>query len=154
MLFRLLSLFLWVAAGYTFLTQGLVLSALLYALGAMFAGSLARGAQQRQGTPTLTEAQLQEIRKHLAEDNRLLAVQRVREFTGMSLQEAVRFVDTLVPGGAKAARYTLPLPNDLEASICVIAQVNRIEAIRDVRELTGVSLEEAKAYVDGLLARL
>jgi ribosomal protein L7/L12 len=153
MLFRLLSLFLWVAAGYTFLTQGFVLTALLYALGAMFAGSLARGAQQRQDTPTLNEAQLQEIRKHLAEDNRLLAVQRVREFTGMSLQEAVHFVDTLVPSGARAARYSLPLPDDLEDAIRVIAQADHFEAIKNVRELTGASLEEAKAYVDALLAR-
>jgi ribosomal protein L7/L12 len=45
------------------------------------------------------------------------------------------------------------LPDDLEASIRVIAQANRIEAIKDVRELTGVGLEEAKTYVDGLVER-
>ncbi|MDE0529626.1 MAG: hypothetical protein OXH85_13205 [Truepera sp.] len=46
--------------------------------------------------------------------------------------------------------YSLPLPKELEGAIQTIAESNQGEAIRRVRELTGVGLAEARHYVESL----
>lgn len=105
----------------------------------------------------LTDEQRSEVQRYLAEGQKLRAVKRAREFTGSSLKATLAYVDSLPPGTVPAvtqaapSRYPLPLPPELEESIQVIVRAGKpIEAIKNVRELTGVGLKEAKDYVDGL----
>ncbi len=102
----------------------------------------------------------------LLERNRTIpAVKAVREATGLSLREAKRVVDHM------AAGHAMPdLPSGPHASVDLSTSVRRplstaeldarlraltgagrkIQAIKELREQTGMSLREAKDHVDRL----
>ncbi|MBK9943111.1 MAG: ribosomal protein L7/L12 [Kouleothrix sp.] len=97
---------------------------------------------------------MEEVHALAAAGNKLGAVKRVRELTGLGLKEAKDLVDALaapapLPGAAPAAP-TLSAAERAELQ-AILARGNPIEAIKRVRELTGLGLKEAKDLVDRLV---
>lgn len=96
-----------------------------------------------------------EIRQLVASGNKIAAIKRVREQTGMGLKEAKAYVEAL-PG-------TLPRPAPTQAEPAttspvevttearrLLQQSGKLAAIKRVRELTGMDLAHAKAFVERL----
>jgi ribosomal protein L7/L12 len=121
----------------------------------------ARGARARVDPTQVTiDAELAAQLKALyAKGDKLQAVKDLRAATGLGLADAVRIVDKL---GAKAApaggsapatgrAITANIGPDHQAEIrSLVAAGDKIEAIKRVRQLTGMGLKEAKDYVDQL----
>jgi ribosomal protein L7/L12 len=96
-----------------------------------------------------------EVRALLAGGNKIAAIKRVRELTGMGLKAAKDYVEALPSGpiGPAAVDATRDLSIDPGADpevLVLLAGGNKIAAIRRVRELTGMGLKEAKDYVESL----
>ncbi len=53
-------------------------------------------------------------------------------------------------GSVETERYSLPLPADLETDLRTIAAVDKTEAVKQVQDLTGMRLSEARTYVETL----
>lgn len=95
------------------------------------------------------------IRRLLAEGKNIEAIKRVREHTGMGLKEAKDYVEALAadpfltPPSPETATTTVP--GDVEhAARQLLAEGKKIQAIKLVREHTGMGLKEAKEYVESL----
>jgi ribosomal protein L7/L12 len=106
-------------------------------------------------TPISGQAADEEVRRLLAAGNKIQAIKRVRELTGMGLKEAKDYVEALPNAPALASMSTAPQApigsSQIEAEARrLLAAGNKIEAIKRVRELTGMGLKEAKDYVDSL----
>jgi len=95
----------------------------------------------------------------LAAGRKIEAVKRVRELTGLGLKEAKDYVDALQQGvvvEAPALSPAHPLgetppPLELDAQLrLLVAEGRKIEAIKLLRERSGLGLKEAKDYVDTL----
>ena len=107
---------------------------------------------------TLSGADLAAIRAMIAGDNKIEAIKRVRELTGLGLKESKDYVEAL----PRAALYDLPTPvpppvagtnlaaPDLTEVSALLAGGNKIAAIKRLRELTGLGLKEAKDYVEAM----
>ncbi|WP_166378455.1 ribosomal protein L7/L12 [Catellatospora methionotrophica] len=104
------------------------------------------------------DALVQQVRSLMAQRKKVPAVKLWREATGVSLAEAVRAVDLIAAGGLPsppaaglpptAQRLAGP---DLMANASALKHQGRaIEAIKLVRQHTGLGLREAKNIVDGL----
>ena len=108
------------------------------------------GTAPRGPDPELDAA----VAQLLAEGRKLEAIRRVRVATGMGLAEAKAYVERPRAGHATPEhRVTASAPGDLDAELRVlVARGRTIEAIKRVREATGVGLKEAKDYVDQLRA--
>jgi ribosomal protein L7/L12 len=135
-------------------------------LGAAFAARDAEHAREAHavsdGPPaTGADAVLQQIRLLLAQRKKIHAVKLWREVTGVPLAEAVRAVDLIAAGGTPALPPTVlppagrPAGQLLGPELMTNAQTLKlrgqpIEAIRLVRQHTGMSLREAKNVVDSL----
>jgi len=97
------------------------------------------------------------VRKLAAEGNKIEAIKAVREHTGLGLKEAKDYVEA-IPNVVPLANFVQPQAAvdkaDGEAmrqeAIALKAQNKAIEAIKLVRERTGLGLKEAKDYVDAL----
>ena len=99
----------------------------------------------------------------LTQGNKLQAIKRVRQLTGIGLKEAKDFVEAIERGEIKVDRPFTPPPsaepiypmlpeqaaNDPQVRD-FLAQGQKINAIKRVRELTGLGLKESKDLVDGL----
>ena len=89
-----------------------------------------------------------EVYSLLARGRKIEAVKKVRELTEMGLKEAKDYVDSLASSGSQemgVSKETL----EFEARE-LLARGRKIEAVKKVRELTGMSLKEAKDFVDSL----
>lgn len=101
-------------------------------------------------SPSALPAQVQEA---LDQGNKVEAVKRLRSLTGLGLQEAKDAVEASMRGeplavgfAPKAFAAGTPLPAQVQE---VLDQGNKIEAIRRLRDLTGLGLKEAMdAVVD------
>jgi ribosomal protein L7/L12 len=109
------------------------------------------------GAPADPDAHVAEL---LARGNKIEAIKLVRQHTGLGLKEAKDYVERL-PGAPRLAELPTvvapasPAPAgsiDDEAR-AILARGNKIEAIKLVREHTGLGLKEAKDYVDALERR-
>jgi hypothetical protein len=88
--------------------------------------------------------------------NKIEAIKALREATGLGLKEAKDWVEAYERGGvAPAPSFDHPPGRDPDASFVLppealdaLRQGNPIQAIKLVREATGVGLAEAKAIVD------
>jgi ribosomal protein L7/L12 len=106
--------------------------------------------------PTLTGDVEADARAIMRTGQKIEAIKRVRELTGMGLKEAKDYVDALERGETPMPPETTPLagplaPEEMDyAARTLTAQGNKIAAIKLVREQTGMGLKEAKDYVDGL----
>jgi ribosomal protein L7/L12 len=95
----------------------------------------------------------------LRDGNKIAAIKHVRERTGLGLREAKDVVEAAergerqripaTPAAAAEANGAGGLLRDDELR-ALIADGQKIEAIKRVREHTGWGLAEAKDYVDGL----
>ena len=98
-----------------------------------------------------SEADLAEIRTLAARGDKIEAIKRYRERTGVGLKEAKDFVEALPATGAVKLPVSPPHPAPDLAEVHALALAgNKIEAIKRYRERTGVGLKEAKDYVDSL----
>lgn len=100
-------------------------------------------------SPSALPAQVQEA---LDQGNKVEAVKRLRSLTGLGLQEAKDAVEASMCGEPPAAGFApkafaadAPLPAQVQEAL---DQGNKIEAIRRLRDLTGLGLKEAKDAVD------
>jgi ribosomal protein L7/L12 len=96
-----------------------------------------------------------QTRRELAQSNKIRAINVIRERTGMGQQAASDYIESLSNGTALAllsVEAWVP-SNTLQFVVeanRLLEQGNRVQAIKRVRELTGMSLKEAKVYVDAL----
>ncbi len=94
-----------------------------------------------------------EVIAQLSRGNKIAAIQRMRELTGLGLREAKDLVDglerTLQANGTPAAASPSAADALADPEVrALVAQGNKIAAIKRVRELTGLGLKEAKDLVD------
>jgi len=107
---------------------------------------------------TLSSADLAAISTLVAGNHKIEAIKQVRELTGLGLKEAKDYIEGLplaalddLPASAPypVVSTNLAAPNLAEVSV-LLAGGNKIGAIKRVRELTGLGLKEAKAYVEAM----
>jgi ribosomal protein L7/L12 len=101
----------------------------------------------------IPDAERAAIRALIEGGNKIAAIKRVRELTGLGLKEAKDYVESWQQTGA-APDLTVsgdaPPAAGLEEVHRLMLQGQKIQAIKVYRELTGVGLKEAKDYVDAL----
>jgi ribosomal protein L7/L12 len=93
------------------------------------------------------------IRALIDAGNKIAAIKRVRELTGLGLKEAKDYVESWQQAGAApdlTASVGAPPAASLEEVHRLALQGQKIQAIKIYRELTSVGLKEAKDYVDAL----
>lgn len=105
-----------------------------------------------------TDASLKEVgltsdeKNLIRSDKKLAAVKSVRERTGLDLASAKRLVDLFTAGAdvpTSAAGHSAPIRWQLSDEEKSLIEAQRlIEAIKKVRERTGLGLAEAKQLVD------
>lgn len=95
----------------------------------------------------------QNVRDAIERGNPVDAIKLLRQQTGLGLKEAKDLVDSQVGGNvAKAARsWSGTLPASAAAAL---EQGNKVDAIRLLREQTGLGLAEAKAIIDAHSQRI
>jgi ribosomal protein L7/L12 len=98
---------------------------------------------------------LEEIRSLVEHGNKIGAIKRVRELTGLGLKEAKDYVDSIPrhgsPPSLPSAGVNQPTSQASLAEVHALAmQGQKIQAIKLYRELTGLGLKEAKDYIDSL----
>lgn len=96
-----------------------------------------------------------ELQRFLAQGQKIEAIKWVRELTDMSLQEAKDYVEALAYGEPLPAPSSTPVKSASSVEVeqearRLLADRNKIEAIKRVRELTHMSLQEAKDFVESL----
>jgi ribosomal protein L7/L12 len=96
-----------------------------------------------------------EVSALLAGGNKIAAIKRLRELTGLGLKEAKDYVEALpdagpLPALPSAGSMQPAGAGDLAEVHSLALQGHKIEAIKRYRQLTGVGLKEAKDYVDRL----
>jgi ribosomal protein L7/L12 len=94
------------------------------------------------------------IRALLDGGNKIEAIKRVREQTGLGLKEAKDLVDTMERGAAVSIHADMPPPvfhGDLDSEARKLAAAGqKLEAIKLVRQQKNLGLKEAKDYVENL----
>jgi ribosomal protein L7/L12 len=103
----------------------------------------------------LAAPDLAEVSALLASDNKIAAIKRLRELTGLGLKEAKDYVEAipsaaLLPALPRVGSTPPAGAVDLAEVHTLAHQGQKIEAIKRYRQLTGVGLKEAKDYVDRL----
>lgn len=91
----------------------------------------------------------EELLNLLRQDQKLEAIKRYRQRTGVSLAEAKDAIEALERGDALPSRPQLDA--NLEQDLIVLLEKGKkIEAIKMYREATGVDLKEAKDTIEAL----
>ncbi|HEY1017024.1 MAG TPA: ribosomal protein L7/L12 [Herpetosiphonaceae bacterium] len=112
----------------------------------------------------LSRAQQDTLRTLALQGQKIAAIKQLRELTGMGLKDAKDYVEALAqPGGmpesqslypdgfAPERKAGLPLSRAQEDELRdLVARNQKIEAIKRVREATGLGLKECKDYVENL----
>ena len=115
-------------------------------------------------TGPLDAAQDAEVRRYVASGEKIMAIKRWRELTGLGLAESKAAVDALFGQGLPPPLSSVPqghgfLPTqgpkgptpELAAEArALVASGKKIEAIKRWREATGLGLKEAKDAVEAL----
>lgn len=117
---------------------------------------------------TISPELARQVKDLYLKNKKLEAVKALREATGLGLADAVRIADRLgaagkpasgapsshtdqPTGSQQAAALTSTIgPDHRDELRSLVAQGQQIQAIKRVRELTGMGLKEAKDYVDDL----
>jgi ribosomal protein L7/L12 len=107
-----------------------------------------------------------QLREMVANGQKIQAIKQTRQLTGLGLKEAKDYVESLPPAAPTAAIAGPAMSVGPIATIAhvdsseverearaILARGNKIEAIKRVRELTGLGLKEAKDIVDALEKR-
>ena len=145
----------------TLIIGGVVVLLLLGIVALMLQRSWGRSHDRPGATPSvgyhgaadIPDAERAAIRALFDGGNKIAAIKRVRELTGMGLKEAKEYVERWEQGGAapELSIGNLVAPaHDLAEVRALALAGNKIAAIKLYRELTGAGLKEAKDYVDSL----
>jgi ribosomal protein L7/L12 len=121
------------------------------------------GTRYPQGMATLSQDQVAHLQGMLVANQKIQAIKLAREWTGLGLKEAMELVERLpyedgdtVTVGVVNAVATGELGVATREHMQEVADIARsrgkIEAIKRLRELTGLGLAEAKEVVDLLPA--
>ncbi len=100
--------------------------------------------------PQLTDAQINQIRKCLGNDQKLDACKLYMDFTGGSLLEAKQFVENLPgvePGSVEDTEQEL-----VEQVLDLLESGCKLDAVRLYRDHTGKSLMESKVFIEKLIS--
>lgn len=124
---------------------GLIIIAIILFLMGLSSG---RRLQKRRLNPL--DAQIEFIDGLVTEGKKIEAIRVYRELTGSSLKDAKAYVEGLEATQLSSASVELPLTEDLTKALRALKEESRIEAIREVHKITGLSLREAKNIVDDL----
>ena len=112
--------------------------------------------QKPAGAPHDTGMLTGEVKALLAQGKKIEAIKLAREKTGFPLEAAKDLVETIEKGGVSAHAsfsFTTTIRQAKELNDQVqhlVAQGNKIDAIKLIRERTGLGLKEAKDLVDRL----
>lgn len=94
------------------------------------------------------------IAELIQQGRKIEAIKLLRETTGIGLKEAKEAVEQLsgeTTGSAQARPEPMPRPGSVSEEVQNLAhQGNKIEAIKLLREQTGMGLKEAKQRVDAV----
>jgi ribosomal protein L7/L12 len=112
----------------------------------------------RHNSVTISGPDLAAIGALMAGGNKIAAIKRVRELTGLGLKEAKDYVEGLplaalpdLPAPVAQQHSSVDVPEYALAEVAaLLAQGNKIAAIKHLRELTGLGLKEAKDYVEAM----
>jgi ribosomal protein L7/L12 len=101
--------------------------------------------------------QLSQIHSLVAQGQKIVAIKQVREWTGLGLAEAKSLVDALGDLNLSSNNHTQVTQSSyaltaeqMQQLLGLVAQGNKIEAIKHVREWLGFDLAAAKQFVDTL----
>jgi ribosomal protein L7/L12 len=130
----------------------IVLGIVFFLLTLVSDNNQARISNSLKPAQQLSDEHLKNIQDLVTRHQKIEAIKLYHTYTGSSLKASKDFVESLEQSSPKASILldSLPLPIELESAIRTIKQNSLIEAVREVRGLTGVSLREAKDYVDEL----
>ncbi len=107
---------------------------------------------------TIDPALATEVRDLYAAGDKVKAVKALREATGLGLADAVRIADklgaTAAPKKQAGSSVTTDVPNVSKADERQVRSLvetgQTLEALRLIRQLTGMDLRQAKAYIEKL----
>jgi ribosomal protein L7/L12 len=113
-------------------------------------------APGRTAAPTAGEAVRQEVRRRLTQDRKLDAIKLMRDTSGLGLKkakDAVELLEKLPPSAPPPPGLVATIRRAQDTSDEVqklVAKGRKIQAIKLIREQTGMGLKEAKDLVDRL----
>ena len=93
------------------------------------------------------------VQQLIAQNQKIAAIKLIREHTGWSLAEAKKYVDQSVSSVAAQAQAAAPhalTPEVISAARQLMAEKQKIAAIKLIKRHTGWDLKQAKAYVETL----
>lgn len=118
------------------------------------------GARSLTSKTTVTSVELdalsEEVKDLLAKGRKIDAIKLVREKTRFSLEAAKEMVETIEKGASPAAHErtmaeALQTAHELTPEVQrLVKKGQRLEAVKLIRERTGIGLREAKELVDKL----
>lgn len=88
-----------------------------------------------------------DVREALEQGNKIEAIKRLRESTGMGLKEAKDLVEN---HGQGTVQNIPDILSDAASVADALQKGNKIEAIKRLRQQTGLSLKDAKDAIDAL----
>jgi ribosomal protein L7/L12 len=117
-------------------------------------------AQLSKPATQIAAQDLAEISALMVRGNKIEAIKRYRELSGVGLKEAKDYVEAMplaafqdLPAPAESASTPVDVSeHDLAEISALVARGNKIEAIKRYRGLSGVGLKEAKDYVEAMPA--
>lgn len=89
-----------------------------------------------------------EIRHLLASGNKIAAIKRFREATGVGLAEAKSAVESMEAGASFSAQHRADNPDLNDQIVGLLGRGEKIEAVKLYREQIGCGLKEAKDAVE------
>jgi ribosomal protein L7/L12 len=114
-------------------------------------------AQATLNQHAFSPEQLSQIHSLVAQGQKIVAIKQVREWTGLGLAEAKSLVDALGDLNLSSNNHTQVTQSSyaltaeqMQQLLGLVAQGNKIEAIKHVREWLGFDLAAAKQFVDTL----
>lgn len=143
------------------------IAALRRGSGVIHHGALPGGIAVPPVPPQLSETQLAavqadpQLRRHMGANRKLDGIKRIRELTNLGLKESKDLYEVFERSGLHAGAGVAPAvappvspgslsEADLQEVHAMIAANQKIQAIKLVRERTGMGLKEAKDYVEAL----
>jgi len=103
--------------------------------------------------PGLTPDFAAELQALLRDGQKMTAIARFREVTGLGLRESKEAVEALEAGRTLPAAASVDPRVDEEKIAAIVREQGLIHAIKEYRTATGLGLKEAKDAVDAIVAR-
>ena len=102
----------------------------------------------------LTDQQQEEVRTALAM-SKIEAVRIYKGFTGASLLESKKFVESLTKGGEDSSPASDGLSSEqMDEILDHLGQGNKLAASKAYRRLSGLGLRDSKVFIETLIEKL